>query len=156
MGGFALAQHECTNKRRLSSPIGRRGKRGPQLSYRIEEPKIRQALAIPDTGMHCLVVYGIYCYFWYLARPKRFELLTPRFVVWCSIQLSYGRVFAKHFRAQGPMMPHAFAKKHPRMSRKRAIATGSGRTWQGPEAAPRRCSSARAVSKGPQNLPYSA
>lgn len=27
----------------------------------------------------------------YLARPKRFELLTPRFVVWCSIQLSYGR-----------------------------------------------------------------
>ena len=26
-----------------------------------------------------------------LARPKRFELLTPRFVVWCSIQLSYGR-----------------------------------------------------------------
>ena len=29
-----------------------------------------------------------------MARPKRFELLTPRFVVWCSIQLSYGRVFA--------------------------------------------------------------
>ena len=27
----------------------------------------------------------------YMARPKRFELLTPRFVVWCSIQLSYGR-----------------------------------------------------------------
>jgi hypothetical protein len=26
-----------------------------------------------------------------LARPKRFELLTHRFVVWCSIQLSYGR-----------------------------------------------------------------
>lgn len=25
-----------------------------------------------------------------LAHPKRFELLTPRFVVWCSIQLSYG------------------------------------------------------------------
>jgi hypothetical protein len=23
-----------------------------------------------------------------MARPKRFELLTPRFVVWCSIQLS--------------------------------------------------------------------
>src|ERR1700722_692160 len=30
-----------------------------------------------------------------VARPKRFELLTPRFVVWCSIQLSYGR-FARH------------------------------------------------------------
>ena len=26
-----------------------------------------------------------------VVRPKRFELLTPRFVVWCSIQLSYGR-----------------------------------------------------------------
>jgi hypothetical protein len=25
-----------------------------------------------------------------LVHPKRFELLTPRFVVWCSIQLSYG------------------------------------------------------------------
>src|SRR6266403_6354523 len=35
-----------------------------------------------------------------VARPKRFELLTPRFVVWCSIQLSYGRVFRrKHLRA---------------------------------------------------------
>ncbi len=26
-----------------------------------------------------------------LARPRRFELLTPRSVVWCSVQLSYGR-----------------------------------------------------------------
>ena len=27
-----------------------------------------------------------------MARPKSFELLTPKFVVWCSIQLSYGRI----------------------------------------------------------------
>ena len=26
-----------------------------------------------------------------VARPERLELPTPRFVVWCSIQLSYGR-----------------------------------------------------------------
>jgi hypothetical protein len=29
-----------------------------------------------------------------LARPERVELPTPRFVVWCSIQLSYGRIAA--------------------------------------------------------------
>src|SRR5271170_8362391 len=40
-----------------------------------------------------------------LARPKRFELPTPRFVVWCSIQLSYGRVFRRtpcDFRGLAP------------------------------------------------------
>jgi hypothetical protein len=35
-------------------------------------------------GLHVLVEK--------MAHPKRFELLTPRFVVWCSIQLSYGCV----------------------------------------------------------------
>src|SRR5271170_132058 len=40
-----------------------------------------------------------------MARPKRFELPTPRFVVWCSIQLSYGRVFRRtpcDFRGMAP------------------------------------------------------
>ena len=27
----------------------------------------------------------------HVARPERFELPTPKFVAWCSIQLSYGR-----------------------------------------------------------------
>ena len=49
-----------------------------------------------------------------MARPKRFELLTPRFVVWCSIQLSYGR-------APG-------------------IARGSGPHWQGLNNSPNRTS----------------
>jgi hypothetical protein len=35
-----------------------------------------------------------------MARPKRFELLTPRFVVWCSIQLSYGRAW--RWNREGP------------------------------------------------------
>ena len=26
-----------------------------------------------------------------MARPERFERPTPKFVAWCSIQLSYGR-----------------------------------------------------------------
>ncbi len=33
-----------------------------------------------------------------MARPKGFEPLTPRFVVWCSIQLSYGRAGAGNGR----------------------------------------------------------
>ena len=36
-----------------------------------------------------------------LARPKRFELLTPRFVVWCSIQLSYGRAGRQNLLSEG-------------------------------------------------------
>lgn len=31
----------------------------------------------------------------YLARPEGFEPPTPKFVAWCSIQLSYGRVVEK-------------------------------------------------------------
>ena len=38
-----------------------------------------------------------------LARPERFERPTPRFVVWCSIQLSYGRVFRVTLGLNGPL-----------------------------------------------------
>ncbi len=37
-----------------------------------------------------------------MARPRRFELLTPRSVVWCSIQLSYGRLLQARDVADGP------------------------------------------------------
>ncbi len=73
-----------------------------------------------------------------MARPKRFELLTPRFVVWCSIQLSYGRaarsggkrrperMAASSFfrgRRQGPkFVACGGSAKSPRMAR---------RSWQG-------------------------
>ena len=62
-----------------------------------------------------------------LARPKRFELLTPKFVVWCSIQLSYGRVFRQASRAGEPGMDPGQARK---TSRKSALATRSAPDWQ--------------------------
>jgi hypothetical protein len=37
-----------------------------------------------------------------MARPKGFEPLTPRFVVWCSIQLSYGRSSPAAPRPEAP------------------------------------------------------
>ena len=37
-----------------------------------------------------------------LARPERLELPTPRFVVWCSIQLSYGRAVRRGDLAEPP------------------------------------------------------
>jgi hypothetical protein len=65
-----------------------------------------------------------------LARPKRFELLTPRFVVWCSIQLSYGRVFRLAFGLKGP----GCVRTRSGRSRKSALATRSGLAWQGGES----------------------
>jgi hypothetical protein len=43
-----------------------------------------------------------------LARPKGFEPLTPRFVVWCSIQLSYGRLS----RIAGPQTAPGAGRAH--------------------------------------------
>lgn len=42
-----------------------------------------------------------------MARPKGFEPLTPRFVVWCSIQLSYGRV-CRELAGRWSLEPPAF------------------------------------------------
>jgi hypothetical protein len=36
----------------------------------------------------------------WMARPEGFEPPTPRFVVWCSIQLSYGRLAARRGSAR--------------------------------------------------------
>lgn len=42
-----------------------------------------------------------------MARPEGFEPPTPKFVAWCSIQLSYGRVagaglcMKRHLRVNG-------------------------------------------------------
>src|SRR3984957_15290350 len=42
-----------------------------------------------------------------MARPERFELPTPRFVVWCSIQLSYGRI-GRQVRKGPTGRPHSY------------------------------------------------
>src|SRR5207245_7390865 len=56
-----------------------------------------------------------------VARPKRFELLTPRFVVWCSIQLSYGRVL----RIARENVP-----KTSKAAGNAPLAIGFGQRWQ--------------------------
>ena len=43
-----------------------------------------------------------------MARPKKTELLTPRFVVWCSIQLSYGRVAGRGREGDPAGGPHPY------------------------------------------------
>ena len=46
---------------------------------------------LTETGKMTCRLGGLFGTYWEMARPKGFEPLTPRFVVWCSIQLSYGR-----------------------------------------------------------------
>tara|TARA_Y100000815_G_scaffold190167_1_gene173583 strand:- start:31721 stop:33385 length:1665 start_codon:yes stop_codon:yes gene_type:complete len=50
-----------------------------------------QGLRTPTLAFPFKALEGIYSGKSEMARPKGFEPLTPRFVVWCSIQLSYGR-----------------------------------------------------------------
>jgi hypothetical protein len=62
-----------------------------------------------------------------LARPKRFELLTPRFVVWCSIQLSYGRVV----RIAPKCLGGCAGRTGRQGARNGVIAIASVPRWQG-------------------------
>ncbi len=50
-----------------------------------------EGLRTPNLAFPFKVLGDIYSGKSEMARPKGFEPLTPRFVVWCSIQLSYGR-----------------------------------------------------------------
>src|SRR5260370_31174166 len=56
-----------------------------------------------------------------MARPDGFEPPTPRFVVWCSIQLSYGRVL----RIARESVP-----KTSKAAGNAPLAIGSGPQWQ--------------------------
>ena len=66
-----------------------------------------------------------------MARPKRFELLTPRFVVWCSIQLSYGRPCASR-----EMFPTA--QRRPERGHTYRLGRGKARQAAEQPAAPLR------------------
>ena len=48
-----------------------------------------------------------------MARPEGFEPPAPRFVVWCSIQLSYGRLEAAHIRTAGALGKYAGEESLP-------------------------------------------
>ena len=52
-----------------------------------------------------------------LARPEGFEPPAPRFVVWCSIQLSYGR-------AGGCDIGAGAKPRNPRQHRRRPVLPG--------------------------------
>ena len=60
-----------------------------------------------------------------LARPKGFEPLTPRFVVWCSIQLSYGRMPDIAGPFGRPAKPHSWLLGAPRSS----VSRPPGAVW---------------------------
>src|ERR1700722_440837 len=49
-----------------------------------------------------------------VARPERFELPTPRSVVWCSIQLSYGLFQLSRKRGEASRIAGALASRFPR------------------------------------------
>ena len=68
-----------------------------------------------------------------MARPKGFEPLTPRFVVWCSIQLSYGRAGAEKRQGRdigggtGPRNPSRVDRRN--VGRRALVANDIGRRF---------------------------
>src|ERR1051325_2165709 len=55
-----------------------------------------------------------------LARPEGFEPPTPRSVVWCSVQLSYGRDNWRRERDSNPRYPfevHTLSRRAPSTTR---------------------------------------
>ena len=57
-----------------------------------ETTRVQAAVSRTGTLRRDLTSNTIYKCLISLARPEGFEPPTPRFVVWCSIQLSYGRL----------------------------------------------------------------
>ena len=67
------------------------------------EGKSRRAVSLTDT-----------CEWEKLARPEGFEPPAPKFVVWCSIQLSYGRAVRRMGDAKGRDIRGWAAERNPR------------------------------------------
>ena len=67
-------------------------------------------------------------------HPERFERPTPRFVVWCSIQLSYGRTRGAAMSAGpdgGGSYRLGWANASVAVGKRRAQTSGGGRQGGG-------------------------
>ena len=101
-----------------------------------------------------------------LARPERLELPTPRFVVWCSIQLSYGRRGGGHLpqpptsqATPGPLAHGRITQFPPPPSIPRPCPARAHRLAHHPRAHPRRArlhDVGRAQSHWPAHAPRPA
>ena len=62
-----------------------------------------------------------------MVRPERFELPTPKFVAWYSIQLSYGRVEGRNYQAKGAycQAPTQHFSKHWQQATAMLVLEGS-------------------------------
>jgi hypothetical protein len=82
---------------------GRRSRRHAGLSLRAHPRPLGQLAQVPLAQLSMPVgarARKPLIYSRKMARPKGFEPLTPRFVVWCSIQLSYGRALQVSFACE--------------------------------------------------------